>query len=59
MWFEPDVTRDGDDSEDGEGFGSRLLRMSVEGQLQGSINREWNDAGLTVTLDLSLPVLAG
>lgn len=59
VWFEPDVTRDGDDSEDGEGFGSRLLRMSVEGQLQGSINREWNDAGLTVTLDLSLPVLAG
>jgi len=55
-WLEPGVGQHGEAS---EGFGSRLLRMSVEGQLQGRIEREWTDDGLVVTLDLSLPVLAG
>ena len=56
VWREPGVEQTGEAS---EGFGSRLLRMSVEGQLQGTIAREWTDEGLVVTLDLSLPVLAG
>ncbi|MEL7729717.1 HWE histidine kinase domain-containing protein [Citromicrobium bathyomarinum] len=56
QWHEPGVEQEGKAS---EGFGSRLLRMSVEGQLQGKIDREWTDDGLVVTLDLSLPVLAG
>ena len=55
-WQEPGVAPEG---EEGEGFGSRLLRMSVEGQMQGTIERSWNDEGLSVVLDLSLPVLAG
>ena len=56
VWREPGVPRY---EQETEGFGSRLLRMSVEGQLQGTIEREWDDDGMSVTLDLSLPVLAG
>ena len=56
VWREPDVPRYDQDT---EGFGSRLLRMSVEGQLQGTIERAWDEDGMSVTLDLSLPVLAG
>lgn len=56
VWHEGGVSRH---EENGDGFGSRLLRMSVEGQLQGTIDRQWTDAGLSVVLDLPLPVLAG
>jgi len=56
VWREPGVPQYDQDT---EGFGSRLLRMSVEGQLQGSIERTWDDDGMSVTLELSLPVLAG
>ena len=56
VWLEPGVATK---AENGEGFGSRLLRVSVEGQLQGKIEREWTDQGLAVRLDLSLPVVAG
>lgn len=56
VWHEADVSRR---EETSDGFGSRLLRMSVEGQLQGTIDRQWNDHGLSVVLDLPLPVLAG
>ncbi len=55
-WFEAGVTTK---EETTEGFGSRLLRMSVEGQLQGKIERKWSDDGLEVVLDLSLAVLTG
>ena len=55
VWKESGVSRHG---EEGDGFGSRLLRMSVEGQLQGSIDRQWSEEGLSVILNLSLPVLA-
>ena len=41
-----------------EGFGTRLLRMSVESQLDGSINREWNDGGLVVRLVIPRRTLA-
>ena len=59
-----DIDEDGDDlvivwKEDGtdcgpisfeekEGFGSRLLRISVEGQLQGSFERTFREEGLCV-----------
>ncbi|GAB5348513.1 HWE histidine kinase domain-containing protein [Alteriqipengyuania sp. 357] len=56
VWHEPGVTPPDEQS---EGFGSRLLRMSVEGQMQGSIGRSWDDDGLSVVLDLSLPMLTG
>jgi len=56
VWYEPGVTNNG---ETGDGFGSRLLKMSVEGQLQGTMERQWADDGLSVILDLSLLVLAG
>ena len=32
------------------GFGSRLLRMTVEGQLEGSMEHDWREEGLAVTL---------
>ena len=55
-WHEPGVAPQETGS---EGFGSRLLKMSVEGQMQGRIDRQWTDDGLSVVLDLSLAALAG
>ena len=49
--FEGDATR--------EGFGSRLLRLAVEGQLDGSFERNFSDDGLDVTLRLPLGKLGG
>ena len=40
----------------GEGFGSRLVKMSVESQLQGSIKRNWTEDGVDV--DLRVPLSA-
>jgi PAS domain S-box-containing protein len=37
-----------------EGFGSRLVRMSVEGQLEGSIERRWTGDG--VDIDIAIPL---
>ncbi len=39
-----------------EGFGSRLVRMSVEGQLDGRIERRWFGDGLDI--DLTIPLAA-
>lgn len=36
------------EQDDHEGFGSRLLRMAVEGQLRGSFERSFSDEGLLV-----------
>ena len=36
--------------EENEGFGSRLLRMAVEGQLGGSIERSYSETGLEVRI---------
>ncbi|MXP26303.1 PAS domain-containing protein [Altererythrobacter indicus] len=41
-----------------EGFGSRLIDMSVSGQLAGSWNRRWEGTGLFVELHLSKKALA-
>lgn len=38
----------------GDGFGSKLVRRSVEGQLGGHVHHDWDRAGLIVTLTLSL-----
>lgn len=35
------------------GYGSKLLTRAVERQLDGSIHREWNKAGLVVTLTMN------
>lgn len=36
------------------GFGSRLIQLSVEGQMRGELHRRWKPEGLEV--DISLPV---
>ncbi len=41
-----------------EGFGSRLIALSVEGQLRGRIARQWTEAGLSVELELPLGSLS-
>ena len=57
-WLErggPDVaTPDGD-----EGFGSTLLRRTITGQLGGSIDYDWSQDGLIVTLRMNRARLAG
>lgn len=35
-----------------EGFGSKLVAMSVEGQLGGAIRRDWNEDGLCAVISL-------
>jgi two-component sensor histidine kinase len=39
--------------DDVEGFGSKLVRRSVAGQLGGSIDYEWSEDGLIVTLRMN------
>ncbi|RUT30942.1 PAS domain S-box protein [Arsenicitalea aurantiaca] len=41
----------------GEGFGSRLMKLSVEGQLQGSYERHWDADGLRVEIEVPLSAL--
>lgn len=41
------------------GFGSRLLQMSVKGQLQGTIDRHFEATGLVVDLTMAKVALAG
>jgi PAS domain S-box-containing protein len=40
-----------------EGFGSRVIALSVEGQLRGTLNRSWEADGLRVDVDLPLDTL--
>ncbi len=40
-----------------EGFGTRLVTLSVEGQLRGRIERIWEQDGLRVEIDLPLEML--
>jgi len=40
------------DPQRGEGYGSKLLNRSVSGQLGGSIQTDWSEAGVIVTLTL-------
>jgi PAS domain S-box-containing protein len=41
-----------------EGFGNILIRSAIEGQLGGTISRDWLPEGLTVRLSLALDRLA-
>jgi PAS domain S-box-containing protein len=41
-----------------EGFGSRLLKLSAESQLRGTLVRHWDDDGLRVEIELPLESLA-
>lgn len=45
---EPDALR---------GFGTRLVQIAVEGQLRGSISREWRPDGLVMSFDFPLESL--
>lgn len=40
-----------------DGFGSRLMSLSVEAQMRGTIDRSWHDDGLTVTIVVPLAAL--
>ena len=42
-----------------EGFGSRLVRLAVEGQLRGSIERRWLESGAQVEVCAPLEALTG
>lgn len=50
LWEESSITCDAPKDEDREGFGSRLLRMAVEGQLNGTFERSFSDDGLDIKL---------
>jgi PAS domain S-box-containing protein len=41
-----------------EGFGSRLIALSVQGQLRGRIDRNWGASGLSVEVELPLASLS-
>jgi PAS domain S-box-containing protein len=43
---------------DKQGFGSRLISLSVEGQLRGSLTREWGPEGLVATLVIPVTSLS-
>jgi two-component system, chemotaxis family, CheB/CheR fusion protein len=43
-----------DGQPENEGFGSLLARLTVTGQLAGTITRSWNREGLTVSLSAPL-----
>jgi len=51
-WKEHGGPRVADRTED-EGFGSLLIRLTVEGQLGGAISRWWEEAGLTIRLSVN------
>ena len=46
-----------DAREEGEGFGSRMLRMAIEGQLRGRFERSFSDDGLDVEIVFPLKSL--
>ena len=56
IWREEDVPAPDSDE---TGFGSQLLKMSVEGQLRGRIERDWDEGGLTVKLAVPTEAISG
>lgn len=44
-------------SEGAQGFGSRLIRLSIEGQLRGTLTRKWQSDGLEIELTVPLDAL--
>ncbi len=56
LWSEsggPPVSR----ASESEGFGSLLVRTTVEGHLAGKLSREWNPDGLTIRLTIPIEKL--
>lgn len=43
---------------DKQGFGSRLMSMSVEGQLRGRLSRRWEPNGLVAELEIPIASLS-
>ena len=58
-WSEPGIAPPADASNEREGFGSRLLRMSVQNQLGGEMTRTFDSDGLTVDLDFPAQSISG
>ena len=57
FWRESSTSTQNGDSESREGFGSRMLRMAIEGQLRGSFSRSFSDEGLDVQIAFPLSSL--
>ena len=58
VWRELSLPCD-DAGSGGEGFGSRMLRLAIEGQLGGTFSREFDADGLVVELALPIANLEG
>lgn len=58
-WRESSVHSDGKPEQEAEGFGSRLLRMAIEGQLGGRFTRSYSDDGLEVEISVPVSSLSG
>ncbi len=59
FWREASSCVDSREDSDGEGFGSRMLRMAIEGQLRGRFERSFSDDGLDVEIAFPLTSLGG
>ncbi|WP_345719327.1 PAS domain-containing protein [Qipengyuania aestuarii] len=57
FWRESSTSTQNGDSESREGFGSRMLRMAIEGQLRGSFSRSFSEEGLDVQIAFPLSSL--
>lgn len=58
FWRESSNRDDEREEGEGEGFGSRMLRMAIEGQLGGRFTRAFSDDGLDVEIAFPLKSLA-
>ena len=56
MWDERGATVPADKPQP-EGFGSKLISLSVEAQMRGSIRREWRPDGLRVVIEVPMTAL--
>ncbi|MBX7539474.1 sensor histidine kinase [Qipengyuania sphaerica] len=57
FWRESSSCEDKREDGEGEGFGSRMLRMAIEGQLGGRFSRAFSDDGLDVEIAFPLASL--
>lgn len=57
FWRESSGKSDLREEQGGEGFGSRMLRMAIEGQLSGTFSRSFSDDGLDVNIAIPLKSL--
>lgn len=58
-WRESSLHSKGKPEQEAEGFGSRLLRMAIEGQLSGRFTRAYSDDGLDVEISVPVSSLSG